>query len=178
MTTNNNSSCVNNTCQFCGGNCCGTITNDPATWPNGDKLWSIAQAVAIAEGANIAGSVPDRSNNPGDLGKGDEHGQATVGAVCVPDAEGAVIHFATKAGGWNALRAKLQNIATYKSAVYSPDWTWYQIASKWAGNSEAWADNVAGALGVDPSTSMNSYLQGCIVCNPCCVCCCGGSLCG
>jgi len=38
---------------------CG-ITNDAATWPTGDKIWDVCRAIAIAEGANVAGSNPDR----------------------------------------------------------------------------------------------------------------------
>ena len=44
-----------------------TITNDPATWPTGDRSWDLARAIAQTEGASIAGSVPDRLNNPGDI---------------------------------------------------------------------------------------------------------------
>src|ERR1039458_1699973 len=47
------------------------ITNDPATWPTGDEFWNVCWAIAYAEGAQTAGSAPDRYNNPGDLSHGD-----------------------------------------------------------------------------------------------------------
>ena len=34
------------------------ITNDPATWPQGDRIWNIARAIAYAEGANVCWIVP------------------------------------------------------------------------------------------------------------------------
>src|ERR1035438_8484085 len=46
------------------------ITNDPSTWPTGDEFWNVCWAIAYAEGAQIAGSVPDRCNNPGDISDG------------------------------------------------------------------------------------------------------------
>src|SRR5580692_8534150 len=55
---------------YSGGGACCVITSDPSTWPNGDAIWTFAQAIAFAEGANLAGSVPDRTNNPGDLSDG------------------------------------------------------------------------------------------------------------
>jgi len=163
-------------CVGCAGvqSCCnGEITADPATWPGGDAVWNIAQAIAKAEGASISGSAPDRYNNPGDLSKGDEHGQAVDGYVQLPDGE-TLIQFSDKSAGWSALYSKLQNIASYKSSVYSPDWTWYQIGGKWAGNSEVWANNVAAALGVNPATSMGQYLNS----GSCAVAQCGGCQCG
>jgi hypothetical protein len=48
----------------------GEITSDPSTWPTGSRIWDIARAIAIAEGANVEGSNPDRLNNPGDISDG------------------------------------------------------------------------------------------------------------
>lgn len=132
------------------------ITNSQSTWPSGDLVWTVCQAIALAEGANIAGSVPDRLNNPGDLSRGDEQGQAVTGYVTLPDGEVA-IQFAAKDGGWAALYNKIANIVAGRSSVYTPDMTWSQIGAKYAGNSVAWVSNVTSALGVSPDSRFGDF---------------------
>jgi len=132
------------------------ITNNPASWPGGDKVWDVCRAIAIAEGANVLGSVADRLNNPGDLSRGDEHGQPVIGYVTLPDGEVA-IQFASKEAGWQALYLKISNIVTGRSSTYSPDMSWRQIAAKYAGNSSAWVNNVANALGVSPDSRFGDF---------------------
>ena len=139
-------------------NCCCTISSDPATWPTGDQVWDVCRAVALAEGANVAGDAPDRNNNPGDLSKGDEHGQPIVGYVTLPDGEKA-IQFANKTAGWEALYTKFNNIRLGISKTFSPSMTWRQIAAKYAGNSAAWVANVTTELGVSPDDSFGSYFS-------------------
>jgi hypothetical protein len=128
-----------------------TITNDPATWPSGSPLWSICQAIALAEGANIAGSVPDRLNNPGDISDG--------GNVYPQEAHSGsnVTHFPDKQTGWSWLYEKVRNAAYGVSQVYLPSMTWVEIAQKWAGNWQAWVTNVTGVLGVDPNSKLSDY---------------------
>jgi hypothetical protein len=135
--------------------CCG-ITNDRSTWPAGDEVWDICQAIAIAEGANVEGADPDTYINPGDLSKGDEHGQAIVGYVNLPDGE-TLIQFETKTGGWQALYTKIDNIRKGISLTYRPSWTWNQIAAKYAGDSADWVANVTRELGVSPTDTFASY---------------------
>jgi hypothetical protein len=135
------------------------ISNDPSTWPSGDLVWSAAAAIAGAEGANVAGSVPDRFNNPGDLSKGDEHGQPVSGYQVLPDGENTIM-FASKQAGWTALYTKLSNILTGSSSVYSPTMTWAQIAQIWAGNSQAWVNNVTRVLGVSPNDIFQNFFTG------------------
>jgi hypothetical protein len=138
------------------------ITHDPTTWPSigiiypGAKIWCVCRAIARAEGANEYGSAPDRLNNPGDLSKGDEHGQKVLGYLKLPDGEEA-IHFLTKDGGWNALYAKINNILEGHSHVYTPQMTWRQIAKEYAGDSLDWANNVARELGVSPDSTFADY---------------------
>ena len=132
------------------------ITNDPRSWPAGDKIWEVCRAIALAEGANIGGSAPDRLNNPGDLSRGDEQHQAVIGYETLPDGEVA-IHFASKEAGWNALYSKISNIAAGRSSVYSPEMTWRQISAKYAGNSSAWVNNVTAALGVNPDSRFGDF---------------------
>lgn len=132
------------------------ISNDPNTWPMGDRVWDVCRAIAMAEGANIAASAPDRFNNPGDLSKGDEHGQPFVGYTKLPDGE-VIIKFTTKADGWNALYAKISNIAAGRSQVYSPSMTWTEFSVKYAGNAQAWAANVTSQLGVQITDTFGAY---------------------
>lgn len=130
-----------------------SITNDRDTWPTGDKIWNIAQAIAIAEGADIAGSNPDRLNNPGDI----SDGAKTFGSEFHSGSN--VTHFPDKATGWNWLYDKLKNISTNSSSVYSPDMTWTQIAQKWAGNWQAWQENVTHDLGVGTNSTFADYIN-------------------
>lgn len=122
-------------------------------------IWTVCQAIASAEGANVPGAPPDRYNNPGDLSKGDEHGQPVSGYVTLPDGE-ILIVFASKEGGWQALREKITNIVNGTSSTYSPLMTWSQIAKKYAGNSAAWVANVTGFLGVSPNDVFANYFAG------------------
>jgi|SRR5579872_4121908 len=133
------------------------ITNDPSTWPSGDRMWDFCRAIAQHEGAAEAGSAPDRFNNPGDLSKGDEHGQEVSGYHRLPDGENLII-FSTKAGGWMALQAKFQNILDGKSHVYSPAMSLTEIGSKYASD-PAWAKGVAEIFGVDPGQPFESYFN-------------------
>lgn len=128
----------------------------PSTWPTGDPIWDVCRAVAHAEGYDVQGSAPAKLNNPGDLSPGDEHGFATAGAA---EFHGGsyVIHFATPTDGWSALYAKFSNIAADISTVYQPDWTWEQIGAKYASDPN-WPNNVAAALGVDPSSTLADYV--------------------
>lgn len=133
--------------------CSCMITNDPTTWPSGDKIWNICQAIAKAEGAAIAGSVPDRANNPGDV----TDGISTYGALGSGCSN--VTHFPTKQVGWNALYTKVSNIISGASITYCANWTWTQIAQKWSGNWQPWVTNVTGALGVDPTSTVEEYVN-------------------
>jgi len=134
------------------------ITNSTSTWPSGDRIWDVCRAIALAEGANVSGSAPDRLNNPGDLSKGDEAAMGVSGYVTLPDGEIA-IHFSTKEDGWQALYSKIMNIASGRSSVYSPQWSWRQIAQKYAGDSSAWAANVARVLGTSPDARFADYFS-------------------
>ena len=142
----------------CSVSCDGSITADRATWPTGDRVWDVCRAVALAEGANVEGSAPDRNNNPGDLSRGDEHGQAVAGYVTLDDGEDAII-FETKAGGWQALYTKFNNIRLGISKAYSPKMTWQNIAAIYAGDSADWVANVTRELGVQPTDTYGSYFE-------------------
>jgi hypothetical protein len=133
---------------------CQPITSDMATWPgdSSDPVWLVCYAIAQAEGANVAGSAPDRLNNPGDLSDGYSQygGQFTDGS--------SVTNFPDKQTGWQWLYSKVYNIKTRKSTAYNPDETWNQIAQSWAGNWQNWVNNVTSILGVKPTDRMGDFL--------------------
>jgi hypothetical protein len=136
----------------------GNITEDPGTWPSGDRVWDVCQAIARAEGYNVGpGAAPFDNNNPGDLGPGDEHGFPTIGEAGYHGGS-FILHFATAADGWNALYQKMRNVAAGSSSVYSADWSWGQIADVYAGDAADWLRNVTRALGVDPGSSLRDYV--------------------
>jgi hypothetical protein len=131
------------------------ITSDTSTWPSGDRYWNIARAIAMAEGANVRGSAPDRNNNPGDISDGaDYYGFDPL----VRDSK--VTRFPDKDTGWKWLYQKIVNAATGQSSVYSPDMTWNEIAQKWAGNWQHWVANVTRNLGVDANSTLRQYVGG------------------
>lgn len=132
----------------------GEITSDRSTWPTGDRIWNIAQAIAIAEGANVPGSNPDRLNNPGDI----SDGAGTFGSQAHSGSN--VTTFPDKETGWSWLYNKLENIARGKSHVFSPSMTWEEFAQKYAGNWQNWVNNVTRELGVDPSSTFGDYVNG------------------
>jgi hypothetical protein len=130
------------------------ITNDPSTWPSGDRIWDICHAIAYAEGANRAGSAPDRLNNPGDISDwASEYGsEYTDGSD--------VTHFPDKWTGWQKLYDKVSAIANGQSSVYSPSMSWIQIAQHWAGNWQSWVENVTSHLGVSQQDTLGAYVNG------------------
>lgn len=127
------------------------ITHDPATWPQGDRTWDLARAIAQTEGANVEGDVPDEFNNPGDLSDyakeyGGEYHDGSF-----------ITRFPDKETGWNALREKLENIRMGLSHVYQVGWTFERFAQTWAGNSAVWCADVTKILGVPQSMKLIDF---------------------
>lgn len=127
------------------------ITHDPSTWPTGDKVWAVCRAIAIAEGANVAGSNPDRLNNPGDISDGADEFNAEF------HSGSNVTHFPDKATGWAWLYKKIQHAANGLSHVFKPSMTWEEFAQKYAGDWKNWVKNVTRELGVDPTNPWGDY---------------------
>jgi hypothetical protein len=147
--------CNNNPCYTGGCMCaaCSTITNDPMTWPSGDRIWLVCHAIALAEGANNSGSVPDNLNNPGDISDGYSEfgGEFHSGS--------SVTHFPDKNTGWQWLYNKISNAASGKSSTYFPTDTWNSFARKWAGDWKNWVTNVTNVLGVDPNSTLSDFMN-------------------
>lgn len=130
-----------------------TITNDPSTWPGdeSDPIWKCCHAIAYAEGYNVAGSNPFRENNPGDI----SDFASTFGSE--QHSGSAVTDFPDASTGWQDLFNKVSTIVNGGSSVYSPNMTWTQIAQKWAGNWQAWVNNVTRYCGVNPSDRFGDF---------------------
>ena len=124
-------------------------SNNPNS-QNGGQLDNVAEAIARQEGYYQKGSLPQRTNNPGDVG--------TFGAK--------VSSYSDAGDGWDALN---DWITSHVNA--HPDWDFYDMVRYYLTgdtmgkpgpnqNPDAYAENVAGYLGVDPSSQVSQYLGG------------------
>lgn len=106
---------------------------------------SFANAIAVAEGYGAApGNLPTRSNNPGDIGN---TGTSTQG-------------YATPEAGWAALDNQVGLMFSGGPGTqYSPNMTISQVGALYATDPN-WANNVAGILGVPPSTTLAQIASG------------------
>lgn len=116
----------------------------PTTYPQGIK--TLASAIARAEGFYVTGSIPQRAHNPGDL---------KVPGWAGPTLGNGISVFQDDQAGWNALYKQLYLILTGQSSHYTLDDTILSMAQTWTTTqSQAWAGNVAGYLGVPTSTPL------------------------
>lgn len=129
------------------------ITHDPTTWPTGDKIWDVCRAIAIAEGANVENSNPDKLNNPGDL----SDGFAMYGGE--PHSGSDVTKFPNKETGWKWLYGKIERAKEGKSSVFLPTMTWLQFAKKYAGDWQNWVNNVTRELGVKETDIFGDFFN-------------------
>ncbi len=113
------------------------------------KIQKIAQAIAKAEGFYVAGSVPARANNPGDLKLGDTGNGTIDGKTIFPDLN----------TGWQALYHQVGLMISGQSNYYDSSMTWRDIANTWVGTTDAnnWMLNVVTALGVSPDSTLGDY---------------------
>src|ERR1035437_3915660 len=124
------------------------------------KVSQLANAIAFAEGFQdrngniLQENVPARFHNPGDLGPGDAPGYAS-------ESHGGsqIAAFPDDATGWKYLTNKVTNILSGKSSVYTLDMTFLQMASKYAGNSYAWALNVTDYLSVNDTMTLREWVN-------------------
>ena len=129
------------------------ITHDPLTWPVGDSIWNICHAIALAEGANVPNSNPDRLNNPGDISD-------FVGVFGSEYHSGShITHFPTKEIGWGHLHWKVNRIIKGMSSTYTSSWSWEKVAKTWAANWEPWLKTVTEHLGVKSDSTPLDYIK-------------------
>ena len=117
---------------------------------------AVASAIAQAEGFGQPGAIPTIANNPGDLELGNIGSGVTIAA-----GGQQITNFPTLEAGEAALENQVNLIATGTSkAGYSPSMSIAQVGQLYSGGSSNWANNVAAALGVDPSTNFASVVSG------------------
>ena len=108
----------------------------------------IAQAIAHMEGFFVAGSIPQRTNNPGDIG--------TFG--------GKVRSYGTAAQGFDTLDSYIESHATANPTWDFYDFFHYYLTGDTMGtpgpgqNPDGYADYVAGQVGVNPTTPISSVI--------------------
>jgi len=114
--------------------------NDPITL-------SLAAAIGLQEGYNVAGSRPARNNNPGDI-KVTSSGSNNPNNYPVDD-QGHII-YPTSTDGFNALQSQTAHILNQNSNTYcgNPETvTLADVGSQYAADPN-WANGVAKALGI------------------------------
>jgi hypothetical protein len=120
-----------------------TVPGVPGS-PTSDIIQTFANAIAVAEGFFIAGSRPQRTNNPGDINL------ATYGSV---------------QEGWQALYNQVYLMFYGGSQYYNPSQTIAQVGYIYADGAHDptgasnWASNVASALGVTTDTTLQQLLD-------------------
>lgn len=115
----------------------------PTSYP--EPIRRFATAIAKQEGFYVAGSVPQRANNPGDLK-----------VPNMPTLPGTSITLFSSAGaGWDALYRQINLILTGRSSYYNLDMTIAQMGRVWTTTEQApWSSNVASFLGVSVDTRL------------------------
>ena len=121
-----------------------------------DKVEKFAHAIALTEGFDVRGSIPNRYHNPGDL-KIMARGQKYPGQVGIGKAQHVI--FRNDAAGYAALYHEIDKILSGESHWYSQEMTLQQMGKFYAQNSRIWAKNLAHNLGVPPSTTLEEYFD-------------------
>lgn len=126
------------------------VPTDSDTWPAGDAIWDVAQAIARQEGYGVnASNAPTRNNNPGDISDGfSQYGGEQL--------DSKITHFPDPETGWNWLYNKLKRVHDGQSSVYANNMTWAQFGAKWASDPN-WATGVTRTLGVSLSDRVGDY---------------------
>jgi hypothetical protein len=126
-----------------------------------DKMKAFAVAIAREEGYYVAGSIPQKANNPGDLvilgWTGLKLGAEGISVLVSDSADDPL----PLNGGWYKLYHELWLIEKGMSHVYNLDMTLTEMAQKWTDTQQdVWAANVAGFLGVLQETTLRQILLG------------------
>jgi hypothetical protein len=107
----------------------------------------IAKGIAAAEGFYVTSSRAARNHNPGNMTK-DLTGKA-VGR------DGAFVVYANDQDGWENLKKQIR-LAFGGSLIYNPSMSILEFAKRYTATEQlAWANNVAGYLGVNVHTKLS-----------------------
>lgn len=125
-----------------------------------DLATKMAWAIATAEGFFIAGSLPNRINNPGDMKLGDKGWGVEQEKTVYPKADFNSI-ISDYADGVSALRRQCIAMLTGSSHVYKPSDTFAAVAVKWTGGDKpgAWCKIVTDNLNVNPIMVLSDWVK-------------------
>lgn len=127
-----------------------TGTDSSAQAGGNDNLDTFTNAIAQAEGYYKPGSLPYRTNNPGDIGT----------------FNGNVQSYADAGDGWDALSGYVTNHVSQHPDWDFYDWATYYLTGSTTGtpgpgqNPDAYAEQLAAAGGWDPTQTVSSALSG------------------
>lgn len=127
----------------------------------GGKADALAKRIARAEGFGVAGALPTRINNPGDMKLGDRGWGIEQGKTIYLKADWNA-DLQDKTDGCSALRRECGAILSGFSHVYKTDWTFQELAQEWTGgdNSGEWCSIVCGGLAMTPEMTLQQYIEG------------------
>lgn len=121
-----------------------------------ELILKVSRAIASAEGFGVAGAVPTRAHNPGDI---TDDGDVGLGVIHTGGPHGAPITiYGSDADGWSALYRKVGRMLRGASHVYLLAMSLEQVGLKWSGD-PAWPANVARELGVSTSARMSDLVS-------------------
>ena len=115
-----------------------------------DRIQTLAEAIAKAEGYGRKHAIPTRYHNAGDLKV--VRGYTYPGQIGVGKANH--VRFRSDQDGWAALRHQIEMIISGASTHYSVNMSLQEMSKHYAGNHRVWTKNVAHNLGVPQDTSL------------------------
>jgi hypothetical protein len=119
----------------------------------GQSVDDVAHAIAKTEGFRVAGTLPSRLHNPGDIRSRLPHAYAgQVGLY-----HGYVV-FKNDKFGWAALHAQIQRVIDGTSRQYDQSMTFGQIARVYAADPK-WGKTVCKILKISPATTFQEYFE-------------------
>lgn len=141
---------------FLMGNGGGIASDLTALGQPSPQAQALAQAIALAEGFNVNGSIPQRANNPGDITDVGQNFSGDTGQRIGQN----IIVFATPSDGWNALYSQVNLILSGSDPLYPSTDTLSMVGGTYANDPVNWPANVASVLGVSVNTTLGEIAQG------------------
>jgi hypothetical protein len=120
-----------------------------------DRVQTLAEAIAKAEGYGRKHAIPTRYHNAGDLKV--VRGYTYPGQIGVGKANH--VRFRSDQDGWAALRHQIEMIISGASTHYSVNMSLQEMSKHYAGNHRVWTKNVAHNLSVDQDTKLWEILD-------------------
>jgi hypothetical protein len=122
--------------------------------------YQLSNAIAIAEGFYVSGSLPFRCHNPCDLELGDRGWGVDNGKTIYANAD-PNSSLDDHTDGWAAARRECIAILSGKSFYYSLDMTFNELSQRYTGNDNAgpWCKIVTEKLNVNPLDTIAQWIK-------------------